>query len=405
MRSLPFMIGLGAFVIAAPAAAQQSHRYDLPHGYDPHGEQEHEHEFEGPALITNLELGLRLDRTYASDDPDAERSRAFLEHTGAELTLLLTQGLSVQSTIKLEQVRDDGGDQFFEDHGAWIEQLFAAYRVDALDLFAGKFNPRFGIGWRAAPGVYGREFAEDYELTERVGLGAAYTLDRPGLGEHRLSASTFFADTSFLSESAFTRPGVTDPFAERIKRNRKSYGGVSNTESLSSYAIALEGVAVPFLDGFSYHLAYSSQQAGDDGSDREHGYVAAATYRLDLAKDLAFYPLVEWAHFRNAGGNPAVTDEATGLTTNPEVDADYLTVSGSLVYAQPDAGVWNAAVSLTRRKFESDGSGMPRDHLFQISAGYRLRFGLGVDIGWAHVEEEEQASKSVGALITYNYEF
>ena len=396
-------IALAAF--AAPAVAQQSHQYFLPHGFDPHGDEPHEHAFTGPRLNTTLELGIRLDRTYASEAEGGRRWQAFFEHTVAELQLQLLQEFSLLSTIKLEQVRDRGGDQFFDDQGAWIEQLYAAYRYDQLDLFAGKINPRFGIAWEFAPGVYGREFAEDYELTERIGFGAAYTVDRPDLGEHRLSASTFFADTTALGESVITRPRFTDPATERVKRNRKSYGGVSNTESLSSYAVVLEGAAIPFLGGFTYHLGYSNQKQGEDGSDRERAYVAAATYRWDIRGDLAFLPLVEWVRVRNAGGNPAETDEDTGETANPKLDRTYLTLSGTLVYHPPESGIWNTALSWTRRDTGRDGAEPPRDHLFQISAGYRFPFGLGIDIGWAHIKEDDQTSKSVGAFITYNYEF
>jgi hypothetical protein len=403
-RSARYLVAIALAALAARAVAQQSHQYFLPHGFDPHGDEPHEHDFTGPRLNTSLELGIRLDRTYASEAEGGRRWQAFFEHTEAELELQLLQEFSVLSTIKLEQVRDRGGDQFFEDQGAWIEQLFAAYRYERLDLFAGKINPRFGIAWKFAPGVYGREFAEDYELTERIGFGGAYTLDRQDLGEHRLSASTFFADTTGLSESAITRPRFTDAGALRVKRNRKSHGGVSNTESLSSYAVVLEGAAIPFLGGFTYHLGYSNQKHGEDGVDREHGYVAAASYRVDLRSDIAFYPLLEWARFRNAGGNPAETDD-TGETANPKLDRTYLTLSGQLVYRPPETGTWNTAVSWTRRDTDRDGAEQPRDHLFQISAGYRFPFGLGIDIGWAHIKEDDQTSKSVGAFITYNYEF
>ncbi len=398
-------ISTGVALASGSAVAQQGHKYFLPHGYDPHGEEIHEHEFTGPRLNTLLELGVRLDRTYSSEAEGGRRWQAFFEHTEAELELQLTRNFSIESTIKLEQVRDRGGDQFFEDQGAWIEQLFASYRYEGLDLFAGKLNPRFGIAWHFAPGVYGREFAEDYELTERIGFGAAYTLDRPNLGEHRLSVSTFFLDTSALSNSAITRPSFDDPATLRPKRFQKSQGGPSNTETISSYAVALEGAAIPFLQGFSYHLGYSNQKQGQDGVDREHGFVAAATYRVDLRNDIAFYPLVEWARFRNFGGNPAVTDEDTGEIRNPNVDGTYLTLSGQLVYQPDNAGIWNTAVSYTRRQLEQDDADLPRDHLFQVSAGYRFAFGLGIDLGWAHIKEDNQTSKSVGALITYNYEF
>lgn len=120
-------ISTGAALASGAATAQQGHKYFLPHGY-PHGEEQHEHPFTGPRLNTLLELGIRLDRTYSSEAEGGRRWQAFFEHTEAELELQLTRGLSIESTIKLEQVRDRSGDQFFEDQGAWVEQLFAAYR-------------------------------------------------------------------------------------------------------------------------------------------------------------------------------------------------------------------------------------------------------------------------------------
>jgi hypothetical protein len=146
-RSARYLVAIALAALAARAVAQQSHQYFLPHGFDPHGDEPHEHDFTGPRLNTSLELGIRLDRTYASEAEGGRRWQAFFEHTEAELELQLLQEFSVLSTIKLEQVRDRGGDQFFEDQGAWIEQLFAAYRYERLDLFAGKINPRFGIAW------------------------------------------------------------------------------------------------------------------------------------------------------------------------------------------------------------------------------------------------------------------
>lgn len=169
--------------------------------------------------------------------------------------------------------------------------------------------------------------------------------------------------------------------------------------------MALEGAAIPVVEGFTYHFGYSDQKQGVDGVSRERGYVASATYRVELRSDIAFYPLLEWARFRNVAGNPGETDEDTGETTNPRIDRTYLTLSGQMVYSPQEAGTWNAAVSWTRRETERDDADQPRDSLFQLSAGFRFVFGLGIDVGWAQIKEDDETSKSVGAMITYNYEF
>lgn len=34
----------------------------------------------------------------------------------------------------------------------------------------GKLNPGFGIAWDKAPGIYGTDLAEDYEISERISV-------------------------------------------------------------------------------------------------------------------------------------------------------------------------------------------------------------------------------------------
>jgi hypothetical protein len=34
----------------------------------------------------------------------------------------------------------------------------------------GKLNPGFGVAWDKAPGIYGTDLAEDYEISERISV-------------------------------------------------------------------------------------------------------------------------------------------------------------------------------------------------------------------------------------------
>ena len=58
----------------------------------------------------------------------------------------------------------------FEDIGLYIEELFVEYSADSFGARAGKLNAEFGIAWDRAAGVYGTDIAEDYEISERIGL-------------------------------------------------------------------------------------------------------------------------------------------------------------------------------------------------------------------------------------------
>ena len=127
-----------------------------------------------PRLEVEIDVEIQNDWTFDSDDPDAELNDLFTT-TEPAVALHLLPGLSIQSGLVLEPVKDPGpsDDRFFEDHGFFAEQLYLLYETDDFSLHGGKFNLPFGVAWDLAPGVYGTDVAEDfYEQVERIGLGA-----------------------------------------------------------------------------------------------------------------------------------------------------------------------------------------------------------------------------------------
>src|SRR5262249_15419129 len=154
---------------------------------------------------------------------------------------------------KLEQVRDPTSDSFLRDHALWIDQLYMTIHLGPVSIYGGKIHPRFGFAWDIAPGVYGTDFAEDYEIVERLGFGAVWRL-AIDFGRHDLSFEWFRADTSFLANSAFTRtvPGQLD--ATRFSTLSNSDGTLSNSSS-PSYTFSLVGRDIPMPEGLGY-VAY-----------------------------------------------------------------------------------------------------------------------------------------------------
>ncbi|MDP6121526.1 MAG: hypothetical protein QF450_09030, partial [Rhodospirillales bacterium] len=242
-------------------------------------------------------------------------------------------------------------------HGLYAEEVYAAFAFSAgedssIEIKGGKFTQNFGVAWDVAPGVYGTDFAEDYELAERIGIGGALTFDSEAIGETTLSASTFFKDTSVFSESVIRNRG----------RTRFADGGPSNTEKPNSFAVALDG-APSGVPGLSYHISVARQAQGQGDTAAENGVAAAAQYTA-TAGAVEISPILELVYFDGAGGTAGVHQH----------------------YVTPGASVgwngWNVTLSHTSRlTHEASGADL-HDAMVQVSAGYEFESGSTADVGY-----------------------
>ncbi|MGE0716925.1 MAG: hypothetical protein AB7P02_15900 [Alphaproteobacteria bacterium] len=300
----------------------------------------------------------------------------------------LTEGLFVRSTVKLEPVRAPDGDRFFGDHGLWLDQLNIAWETDDFALFAGKLAPRFAFAYDKAPYIYGRDFVEDYETTEKIGAGGTLKLAPEGWGTHALTATAYFADATPLSNSAFSRPRFDDPRTDRPGRLRRRDGGVGNTGSLDSWAISLDGQKMPWAEGLEYTLGWRFQKRGRTERFDEQAFAAGLAWEIDLGHDLTLTPLVEYV----------AIDKLDGADTR----ARYAT--GALTLAW---GPWSAATSYTSRRLRLYGEevGTRDDRLFQLTLGYTFDFGLGLYLGWKNQKVDGVTSDTVGLMALYGFKF
>lgn len=331
-----------------------------------------------PAIHGLVLFELENDWVADSDDDDAEVNTLYTT-ISPYLNFALTEHLAVEASLVFEPVQDTdpGDDTEFENEGLYAEELKVSWTTDNYSLFAGKYDPTFGAAWDITPGVFGTTFAEDYQLLEKIGVGGSYTIGDDNVGEHTITANTFFADTTFLSDSWITKRGELD----------KDDGGVSNTEDLSSYSITLDSENPFGLDGLTTNLGYRSQAEGDAdvGTDREDGYVVGANYTFALTPEIEANVIGEWAGIRNTDGS----DDET----------DYYTAGLGLAL-----GGWNVATSYTARNTESTTADTD-DNMFQVSGGYGFENGLTLDVGYLYTEESNVDSNTLGALMTYSYEF
>lgn len=333
-----------------------------------------------PWLSVVVPIEIQNDGNFKSDDRGNEQNDLYAT-IEPELTLGILPGLTFYAHAVLEPLRDPRPreNRYFRSHGIYLQDLYLQYQhalvsdgANALKarVWGGKFGPNFGTAWDKAPGIYGTDFAEDYEIAERLGFGAALILEHGALGTHTLSASTFVLDRSVLSGSLIT------------KRNRPvlADGGPSNTRGLRSFHVTLEGEKVPGLAGLTYHVSYIHQ--GVRGGPDERGIALALGYAGELS-GYTIKPLVEYVHFFDADG---VSGQARNyLTTGVSIERDG----------------WEFALSHTFRHTHTPMEGTVRDNLFATSIGYTFENGLGVAVGYSYRNEVSIATHTIGVLLTY----
>ncbi len=297
------------------------------------------------------------------------------------LGLRLGNGFSLESTLVYEPVRGPSDSQYLSAQGLYAETLMVQYTRDHFTLFAGKIDPVFGLAWDMAPGLYGTEFAEEYQLTERVGFGADVNLGgvlgAGHYGEHILSASLYRSDTSFLSDSLFTRRGHV----------HHDDGGVANTQGLSSFAIALDGMDMPGLSGFAYHFALRSQGADVGNARREKGMVGGITYDRELGDGYEMALIAEASHIWHADGqlHHEVTISTLGASLSRNdwsVSADYSSRTVNNKTALPSS---------------------PDIHQVQFSIGHNLPHNLAFEAGWKRTSQSGINTNMFGLLVSFTF--
>ena len=329
-----------------------------------------------PAIEGSLSVEIQSDRTYKATDRNEERTDSYAT-IEPEFVVRMTPALSLVAAGTLEPVRDlrPGRDRSFEDHGFYLSDLFLVWEGDRWEMAGGKLTAPFGLAWDLAPGIYGTDFAEDYELAERLGLMAGLMLGNETYGAHAVRIAAFRLDNSALSQSIFTKRGRLD----------RDEGLPANTSKFSSVSLTIDG-DLPMVEGLGYHLGAMRQARGGRGAVKtakaETGFVAGLTHEWEMG-EVTLSPLVEAVRIRDADGDDGVNRR-------------YLTAG-----AGAEWGAWNAALSGTRRST----SGSETDRLLQLSAGYTFSTGIGLDLGWRYARENGDRFRTIGALLSYDLEF
>lgn len=339
-----------------------------------------------PALSVEIGAEVQLDRNYKVP-AGARRNVDLFTNTELLVGLGFTEELSLQSKVKIEPLRTVSGDRFFGDTGAYVEELYVRYEAEPFGLRAGKMGAGFGSAWEKLPALYGKhELAEDYEITERIGLGASYKLDLGEAGTHELGVAAFFLDSTALSNSVFTRPDRGDSRASRPKRFRKNDPLSSNTRSLESFVANVKGEDIDPLPGLSYQLGYIFEKADAPALRDEQGFVVGLQQSFKIG-DATITPFAEVAWFDNYQGESG--------------DRTYLHLA-----AMGKWDSWLANAVFARRWIDRPAASRDTtDRLFSLTGGYDFGDGLTLLAGWKSAREEGETTRALGAMLTWAHKF
>ena len=298
------------------------------------------------------EIEIGVENTFKSDNPTAEVTNAFLT-TEVAVEYKVTDIVSLFAGLTLESVTDPTDDRAFEDMGLYVDEIGIALNFDRATLAFGKITPAFGLAWDAAPGYFGAGFAEDYELSEALGVTGSFEL-----GGGTLSAALFFMDNSSFSRSLGTDRG----------RNTTAAGGVGNTGKLNNLALQYDFEA----GNTAYTLSGSLLSAGVGDVKDQTGVAFGAVHALNDNIEL----IGEVALFNGFGG--------------ADVDANYVTVGGAF-----SQGPWTYAASYTRR----DVSNAPVDRLMTLGLDYTFSNDITLSSGLAFAKEGGLDSQTLGPSV------
>lgn len=294
------------------------------------------------------------------------------------LAVRFAEGWTFQMDAVLEPVVDPVGDEAFEGEDAFIETLSLQYAGDGFTVYGGKINPVFGSAADVAPGLYGVEAGEAYQITEALGVGgdisltSLLNLD----GEHVLSAALFTADRTFLS-------GSLGGLREELEL---ADGGLANTEGLKSVAVSLDGV---LANGLGYSLGHRRLATDTPGETNETTTVFGLNYVWPEDSGLDLSLMGEIAASRNADG----IDGA---------NRDFYTAGGTLGLGNWGWGDWfvNAIASGWN---ENATAGDIDVRKLELSVGHALAEALVLEVGVQDVRESGASETVLGARLAWEF--
>lgn len=332
-----------------------------------------------PRLSTETVLQLQYDRARASDGTTTRN----LTFSGEHLSIVdFSRNLSFNSLISMQQLNDPNpGSNFFQYEGLYLEEAYMKWTEQVWTFRTGEFSQNFGRAWFLVPGLYGADFVSDYQLSEKLGVEAAYAFGHE-YGRHQLSIADFVADRTFLSQSLFYNRGQVS----------LADGGPTNTQAPRSYVLSYDGRNVPLGWGtLSYQLSSAFLGRGENDTGTENRVGTGFNINVPINSSVMETLSGRFSEVRLIG--EAVRRwNADGIA---DKTMDYLTGATELVYDN-----WVFDLSATSRKTTLAGDAT-RDTLLQSTVGYNFPFDTKLSLGIGREDVDGVRSTIVGAQLSY----
>ncbi len=385
--------------------------YAKDDAHEGHDHSSHDHSSHGSSdkkFYIHGGFKVHFDTITEAHEKKEEVDEAYT-HSHLQIGYNLNKNLSLLTDIKIEGEsagHSHGGttivpeDKIFEDHKLFINKLILSYSTDSgITLYGGKFNPSVGLDYHVFPGIWGYQKVEEYAIVERLGYGIALKQNFEDLGTHKLDVSTFFKDTTSLSNSVITDRGKT----------KKSDGGVSNTQDFSSYSISLEGknffsLSNNFVDGLSYKLGHAKQSKATKNLGSNSANSSAINDNTALTNDekRSSISLMHKSLIAPNLSMRILTEfmKIEHLTGEDGHDRDYMTTGLDLYYKKFNVG--GTYTQETNEAAEEDEA--IDDKVYQVSVGYLVNNNLHFHVGYKKADEENEIKHTLGAMIQYYFD-
>lgn len=275
--------------------------------------------------IKKLKITNRIisDLSLTDHIQNSEAKNEFRDTTGAiryYLSARLNQNFEIYGLAKLARFDNDndiarrensnkkGNSRTFENLGINLSELSLKYSKDNSSLIAGKFTTNFGTAWRWNKGIFVHSVAQNYALTEKLGLTAITKYgDLKKTGIYNFSLSLFTNDRKNLDNSLL----------HRKHSDTKSEAIAGDTRSLSSFTLATDiNFEFKEKEKLSYHIAYSKLGVNKnrtavalDRLKKQAGVVFGMNYKFPIKKDLDLETILEYAKIKNINGESAISDQ------------------------------------------------------------------------------------------------
>ena len=340
-------------------------------------------------------VGIRVHADHINDANEGEEEvNELYTHSHIEMGSRIAEGFNIDTNLKIEgepaghshggvSRTHDGDSRIFEDHPLLIESLTLTYSQEDFSIYAGKFNPKVGLNYHNFPGLYSYSMIEEYKIAERIGLGANYSFNFDDFGTHKIDVSSFFADTTVLSQAAL----------DSRTKVRKKDGGLANTEDLDSYAISLGGKDFYSLDNnfaerISYRLGYALQKKGITNDNDETRYSVSLSYKEKFESKISKTVIFEYMNINHYNGEAGH-------------DRSYVTGSLGLKLYPYSFSTTYTFIDNDAPEEEAEGAD---GKVLQISVGYSISESLGVSFGFKRADEELEVTERFGLGLKYNFE-